>query len=58
MTVMTLKPIANGNRRDPVAALRAKLKGVDSGVLDEAFEAASKKVRGETLRTRKRNRAR
>jgi antitoxin component of MazEF toxin-antitoxin module len=43
---------------DPIAALRAKLVGVDPETLDAVLAAASKKVRATSLRTRRRRRAR
>jgi antitoxin component of MazEF toxin-antitoxin module len=43
---------------DPIAALRAKLEGVDADVLDAVLDAASKKARAATVRARKRRRGR
>jgi len=43
---------------DPIAALRAKLEGVEASVLEAVIDAASKKARVTTLRSLRRRRAR
>jgi antitoxin component of MazEF toxin-antitoxin module len=41
---------------DPIAALRAKLDGVDAAVIDAVIDAASKKARAASVRTLRRRR--
>jgi antitoxin component of MazEF toxin-antitoxin module len=43
---------------DPIAALRAKLKGVDVDVLEAAIDAAAKQARRTTIRSLRRRRGR